>query len=64
MSTGEQLETITLDRLRGSSYNNEPFTELSRQVKNMSAEERESYLKRLQKFITSVRNGGGSSAAG
>ena len=64
MSTGEQSETITLGRLRGSSYNNEPFTDLAREIKEMSAEERESFLKRLEKLIASIRNGGGASAAG
>ena len=64
MSTGEQSETVTLGRLRGSSYNNEPFTDVVREIKQMSAEERESFLKRLEKLISSIRNGGGPSAAG
>ena len=62
MATGEQVDTITQGiRIDNPTFN---LTDLARQFKNMSAEERESNIKKLQKMITSIRNGAGVTAEG
>ena len=65
MATGEHTASVSVD-LRGNAGlgDNNPLMELRRQAANMSAEERESFCKRLLKLVSQIRNGSGGTVAG